>query len=234
MWDREFIRYAISHRVVRYDVRGLGRSTPALSAYSDAEDLAALLDDRALRRPTLVGVSNGGSIAIDFALTHPERVERLILSGSALGGYDPAPGTSAAGAAASLDAQMEPILRAWNERRVDAVVEGLMGLWCATRSQTSARRIRRMIRENLAEIVTDASAAHARALVPAAASRLASIACPTLVLDGDRDVELIRHIAREIASKVPGAIHRTLAGADHLANLSRPRHFDAAVLGFLD
>ncbi len=44
MWNREFVEYAREHTVVRYDVRGLGRSTAASSPYSDADDILVLLD----------------------------------------------------------------------------------------------------------------------------------------------------------------------------------------------
>ena len=61
------------YRVVRYDVRGYGRSSRLTGEpYSHVEDLAALLDFLDVPLTTLVGCSMGGAIAIDFTLEHPE------------------------------------------------------------------------------------------------------------------------------------------------------------------
>ena len=68
------------HRLVSYDARGHGASSPAPSySYSDmVDDLAAVLADRGLERAVLVGSSMGAATAMAFALAHPERVPALV------------------------------------------------------------------------------------------------------------------------------------------------------------
>ena len=69
------------HRVVAYDARGHGMSSPA-SAYGYAvlaDDLEAVLDDRALDRAVLAGASMGAHTIVRFALEHPERVAGMVL-----------------------------------------------------------------------------------------------------------------------------------------------------------
>src|SRR5262245_45001564 len=68
MWDEQFELFAKTHRVVRYDLRGFGKSPAPLEPYSHVEDLRALLDHLKIRRATLVGLSLGAAIAVDFAL----------------------------------------------------------------------------------------------------------------------------------------------------------------------
>lgn len=73
------------HRVIAYDARGHGRSTPAPSAdayaYSDlAADLLALLDARGIDRATLAGASMGAHTIVRFALEHPDRVAAMVLA----------------------------------------------------------------------------------------------------------------------------------------------------------
>src|SRR6476469_10242259 len=71
-------------RVVGYDARGHGESSPApdRDAYEYADlagDLAAVLDSQGIERATVVGSSMGSATAVRFALEHPERADALIL-----------------------------------------------------------------------------------------------------------------------------------------------------------
>ncbi|MFD7032183.1 alpha/beta fold hydrolase [Streptomyces sp. NPDC059917] len=74
LWDAVVPELARRHDVIRYDARGLGRSTPPGGPFGDVDDLRAVLDHFGLRRAALVGLSMGGETALDFALEHPERV----------------------------------------------------------------------------------------------------------------------------------------------------------------
>src|SRR5438874_11834798 len=93
MWDDEYEFFARHYRVIRYDIRGFGKSDTAKKPYSDAEDLYTLLRHLGLKEATLVGLSLGGAISVDFAILHPETVRSLILVCPGLGGFhfeDPA------------------------------------------------------------------------------------------------------------------------------------------------
>ena len=71
-----------AHRLVAYDLRGRGESDKPDKGYSLAihgEDLEALLDQFKLKKAILVGHSLGAHIALRFAATRPQRVERLVL-----------------------------------------------------------------------------------------------------------------------------------------------------------
>ncbi len=81
-WIRELSR---SHTLVRYDERGCGLSDWQVDEFSlDAwvRDLEAVVDALELERFPLLGISQGGAIAIAYATRHPERVSHLILYGS--------------------------------------------------------------------------------------------------------------------------------------------------------
>jgi pimeloyl-ACP methyl ester carboxylesterase len=64
--------------------------------------------------------------------------------------------------------------------------------------------------------------------------RLPTIACPTLVLAGERDVADFRAIADLLAARLPNARRATVADAGHLPSLEQPERFDAVVLPFLE
>ena len=79
-FSREFLVYAL-------DTRGHGRSPRGSAPFTIsqfAEDLLAFLDEQGLKRVNLLGFSDGGNIALTFALRHPERVRRLVLNGANL------------------------------------------------------------------------------------------------------------------------------------------------------
>jgi pimeloyl-ACP methyl ester carboxylesterase len=71
------------HRVIAYDARGHGRSSPSEGrsyTYPDlAHDLESVLDGAGLERAVLAGASMGAHTALRFALAHPERVQALAI-----------------------------------------------------------------------------------------------------------------------------------------------------------
>jgi pimeloyl-ACP methyl ester carboxylesterase/DNA-binding CsgD family transcriptional regulator len=73
------------HRVVRYDERGCGlsdRDCPSVSVEDWVSDLETVVDAAGIERFALLGLSQGGPIAIAYAARHPERVSRLVLYGT--------------------------------------------------------------------------------------------------------------------------------------------------------
>ena len=81
LWDPQVERFAAHYQVLRYDLRGHGRTGPsALSPYAIdtfAGDLAGLLDALDIQSPVLCGLSLGGMIAQAFAVRHPGRLRAL-------------------------------------------------------------------------------------------------------------------------------------------------------------
>jgi pimeloyl-ACP methyl ester carboxylesterase len=75
--------------LLAWDYRGLGRSSPATSQYTMADlakDAVAVLDAAGWESCCLMGVSFGGMVAQEFAVTHPQRVQRLALACTSAGG----------------------------------------------------------------------------------------------------------------------------------------------------
>jgi pimeloyl-ACP methyl ester carboxylesterase len=118
MWDDQFAQYAKRFRVLRYDVRGFGGSVrPNEQVYSDADDLAALLDYLQIPKAHFVSLSMGGRIALDFTVSRPERVRSLVLAGAGLAGYEqPDPGGEEiwwARVQAARDQGAEKVVQMW-------------------------------------------------------------------------------------------------------------------------
>jgi pimeloyl-ACP methyl ester carboxylesterase len=120
MWDDQLGLLSARHLVVRYDMRGYGRSPLPGGPYSHVDDLRALFDAIEIGRATLVGASLGGRVALEFALTDPERVRALLLAPAALGGHEWSQevkeswrAEDAALEAGDLDGAVEINLRQW-------------------------------------------------------------------------------------------------------------------------
>jgi len=225
IWDDQFPVLARSHRVVRYDVRGFGRSPAATAPWSCTRDLLSLMDQLGIERATLVGLSLGGRIAIDFALDHPGRVAALVVAGPGLSGFD----WSDDGRenymkilAAAQAGDLEQAAELWLQSPYMAP---------AMENAALAARLRALAREN-ARCWLDNPLLE-RDLAPPAAGRLGEIKAPTLVIVGERDIPDIQRIVTRIASDVPGARKIVVRGAGHMVNMEKPEDFTRALVDFL-
>lgn len=211
-WDDVAAGLAGSRRVVRYDVRGHGTSRVDGPLPSQVADLLALLDDLNLPQPTLVGLSMGATIALDFAVTHPERVSRLILV---------SPGVP--GIKVDVDfTWMSPILDAVRTGQPAKAAEAwwMSKLFDATRARaTDVDRIHGFVMDN-AKIWS--FGARPPALDPPAATRLKELDMPLLTIAGDRDPLGGLEYAGAIATGVRNGRVVTVTGAGHMLTLERP------------
>jgi pimeloyl-ACP methyl ester carboxylesterase len=79
MWDDQVRTFARHYTVVRYDLRGYGKSALTAGSFRHAEDLIALLDALDIAQATLIGFRHGANIAVECALDHPDRVQAIVL-----------------------------------------------------------------------------------------------------------------------------------------------------------
>ncbi len=90
VWTHVFRALMEENRLVRYDARGNGLSDWQVSDFSlerQVEDLEAVVDAAGLERFSLIGVSQGCAIGIEFAARHPEKVDKLVIYGGYARGW---------------------------------------------------------------------------------------------------------------------------------------------------
>lgn len=226
MWDGQIESLSRDHTVVRYDLRGFGKSAPGSSPYTHADDLAALLDHLGLDRVTVTGLSLGGGAAINFAMTRPDRVRALIAVDPSLGGFRTTPAFTAARASIPRTA-------------AESGVSEARARWLALPMFQPALA-NAASRESLQRIVGDYSgwhwlhADHGRPFDPPAITRLGDIRAPTLVIIGELDTPDFHEIASTVARGIPGATKVILPGVGHMANMENAEAFNQLVLDFLD
>lgn len=221
MWESQIRALETSFRVVRYDLRGHGRSAAPSGLYSGHADLREVLDALQIDRAAIVGLSAGSEVAVNFALTYPGRIARLVLASPGLGGYrvPPLPWASAVfQAAATGDAQAAAKL--WSETPIMA----LQG------SGSARDTIRSLVMDNWRLWTYRRTELP---LMPPAVNRLAEIKAPALVIVGAEDLPYIKDIGMTIANGVASGRLTEVAGARHFVNFDTPEEFNRDLLAFL-
>ena len=223
MWEGQVAWLEGAARVIAYDLRGHGKSAAPSAPYSAVDDLLGLMDELRVASATLIGLSNGARVALDFALSHPERVRAMVLAGPGVSGY----------------VSSEPMT--WMEPVISAVRAGDLGSaaerWAETPlmhipgDSAAAARVRALSQDNRAiwgyrtnpEIPLD----------PPAIGRLGKVKVPVLVVSGENDMPNLRRLADSVVEGIPRAKLVVIPGAGHMVNLAAPAEFDAAVRAFL-
>ncbi len=227
MWDAQFEVFARDFTVVRYDLRGYGRTQAVAGAFSYHEDLAALLEHLGIARAALIGCSMGGRTIIDFALEHPASVAALVPVASGVSGY---------GSEGDEPPQWKAAVEAYERGDLEQVAEYEVQIWVdgPTRGPDVVPvAIRDLVREmDLIPLAVPDELVDERPLEPPAVGRLHEIAAPTLVVAGELDQPGVIRQCAFIAEQVPGAESATLPTA-HLPNMERPLEFNELVLAFL-
>lgn len=226
MWDDQFEVFGQQYRVLRYDMRGYGRSAlPTGEPYAPVDDLMALMRHLDMAPAHILGLSRGGRVAIDFALTYPQAADSLVLADAALGGFQ----------WTDFGESVAEVKTVW---RTDGN-EAARQRWLANTLFAPALRIP-AVAARLTRIVTDyagwpvwVDGGCIRALDPPAAEQLDRIGVPTLVMVGELDVPDFHAIAQMLAEGIPNARLTILPGVGHMANMEDPDRFNATVLDFL-
>lgn len=228
------------YRAIALDLPGFGRSqmpVDEISITGFARAVDDLADALGVGAAALIGNSMGGFTAAEAAISHPDRVERLVL-------------VDAAGISSTLG-------RNWLSERVGrTLVTGAIGGAAPSDPQKALRMMRR---PGFVQIALGAVVRHptlisrdlvaeqigslgAPAFMPALEAiihhdfiaRLNEIVCPTLVVQGDKDVLVPIGDAHEFADRIAHSALLVLHDTGHVPMFERPRTFNQALIEFLE
>jgi len=224
LWEPQMATWAERFRVVAVDLPGHGASPltqepHSLDAY--ARSVLATMDALNLERWALVGLSFGSSISQRLAVQAPERVRALVLAAGVA--YSPPPaqemwrGRAASAIANGLGDQVEAILERWFTPEFRASMPA------------TVERIRRLVLSTSTEGYVAAAE-----IISTLDNRslLARIACPALVLAGDRDKAVPLEALKQIAETIPQSRFSSVPAA-HLVNIEAAADFTEQVGDFL-
>ena len=233
-WAKAFpSALAKRYRVVRFDNRGIGRSSriqPGDSLSDLATDAVAVLDAVGAPRAHVIGISMGGMIAQLMALEHASRVDKLVLMSTHFGGpkverplpeaqalFDP---VALMASAADPEAMRRRVIRVITasgfSERAAALVDELV-----ENSRREPTHPMAFITQFQAILASDRSA------------RVHAIAAPTLVIHGAEDKLIPPANGRMLAEKIPGARYVELAHCGHMPMHEQPEALTKSVQDFL-
>jgi pimeloyl-[acyl-carrier protein] methyl ester esterase len=220
---------ARTHRVHAVDLPGHGHSPPLASF--DLPSLAAAVDAAIdAHDVTVLGWSLGGQVALQWALTQPARVAKLVLVATTPSFVvrDGWPHAMSRETLARFGDELRASYRLTLSRFLALQVHGSD----AGRATLATLRARLFERGEPSRHALDASL---RLLEQNdLRSALARIAAPALVIGGERDALVPLAATRSLSAALPNASHRTIEGAAHAPFLSHRDAFERAVLPFLD
>ncbi|MEO7266182.1 MAG: alpha/beta hydrolase [Ferruginibacter sp.] len=233
-WDFQFTALSKKYKVLRYDLRGYGKSALPNpdEPYTDAEDLNALMDFLEIKKAHICGLSLGSIVGIDFALSYPGKLISLILCGPRVAGD----GTDEY-KTINADTIRIIIAKTTDIAKNKSVKEATDYLWTGNHSMGKTV-ISSITREKLLNMGYEYSwwrylNTSKRGLAfPMAIKKLNEIKIPTLIITAEYDLELCKEVAAIIVKEIAGANVISIKGAGHIMNMDKPNEFNKVILKF--
>jgi pimeloyl-ACP methyl ester carboxylesterase/DNA-binding CsgD family transcriptional regulator len=220
VWRHWLDELSRNRTLLRYDQRGCGlsdRDAKNLSLDVRVADLEAVVDAAGLERFPLLGISQGGPIAIAYAVRHPERVTQLVLYGAYARGRSARATTQKERDEAEVMNKLievgwgkeDPAFRQFFSMQFMPEGSPEQYRWFNDLQRMSASP------EVAARIVSEFGGLDVRELCR-------QVECPTLVMHADRDVRIPFDEGRQIAALIPGARFAPLQSCNHILLADEP------------
>jgi pimeloyl-ACP methyl ester carboxylesterase len=227
-WDYNFEGLAGKFRVIRYDVRGYGRSdsSPKGFEYKDHADLKALLDYLEIKKAHIAGFSMGSGIVINFALEYPEMCKSLIPVGPWVCGYTPS-------SIQEFSWDFGQIPSIIEKGGTDAAAEKLIE-FPLFKAEVSSDEVK----EFITRVAKDYSFLHwtgegPTRIEPDAVNMLDRIQVPTLIVTSEYDINACLEIAGLLDEKIENSMVVSIPGATHFMMMDHPQEFNDALVNFI-
>ncbi len=227
MWDRQIAVFAGKYRILRYDLRGHGRSPQSTTNFTVedlARDVLTLLDDAGIERAHFCGLSLGGMIGQWLGLHAPERLLGLVLVDTAPRMGDPE----------QWDARIKQI----EQGGMSAISGATMERWFTesfrNREPETVARIRSILEATSpAGYISCAKVVREAAFTGLQKEELNRIKVPALVITGKFDSAAKPEDCREMARHIPNSRYIELDAA-HISPVEASAEFSDALQTFLD
>lgn len=220
MWDEVAELLVATHTVVRPDLRGFGASPVPDRPFRPVDDVRDVLVAAGFVSATVAGNSFGGRVALEFAATHPSRVDKLVVLAASIDDWDWSSEATAADAAeerALADGDLATAMRI-NE---DVWVRGPRREW-NDELRAIADRLAGPLRTSLVNLAEGGKFAEHD-------DSPATVNAPTIIGVGRLDLPDFVGMARELARRIPGARLVEFAEAAHLLPLEEPQRVAALI-----
>jgi pimeloyl-ACP methyl ester carboxylesterase/DNA-binding CsgD family transcriptional regulator len=218
LWRHWFGFFSSANRLIRFDARGCGLSdweVPELGFEAQVADLEAVVDAAQVDRFDLIGISQGGAVACEYCIRHPERVSHLVLYGAFARGYKRRDDQTVR----QFQALNELVRLGWGQEN-PAFRKLFVTMFVPDASEEQERWFSDLMR------ITSHPEIAARIIEASAeldvVERLPLVKVPTLVMHGRGDARIPYSEGRIFASSIPGARFVTLESRNHILLESEP------------
>lgn len=226
MWDPQMPALDKKLRVLRYDLRGQGKSEATPPPYTPElliADLVALWDHLGIRKSHVLGLGLGGSLAQGIAIQHPGRVDKLV------------PCCCRADMSPDFAANWHRLQAQVREGGIAAIVEQTAQRWFSDDFKAKNPKVIDGIRAMVAATSKDGYLGCTSAFLGVKyGADLPKIKAPTLYVGGAEDrLGGPPELMAGLAALVPGARYAPVPGAAHIANIQNPAGFNEIIAKFL-
>lgn len=224
-WNHQFPAWSTRYMLIRYDRRGFGKSPAPTVLYSNIDDLLAVMDSLGIAKATLIGLSAGSQLAIDFTLEHQERVSHLIVCGAVVTGMPFTFHLFTRGGRVTGDILKDTtkLYHYWSEVDPYEIYEG------NTQARAEMIALLRAYPNDFAQLSTPFAERPKRQAI----NYLNEIKVPTLVITGEYDIPDVQAHSGAISAGIPGAERIVVSNAGHRVPMEQPEIYKNIVWNFL-
>jgi len=227
MWDDQVTAFAAHYQVIRYDFRGWGHSPPPQEPFSFVDDLYRLLAFLHIEKAVLLGSLVGGGVALDFAVEHPEMVDRIVVVAPMMHGFRYSDST------VLWARTWHTIARSGDTARlIELYMNNPMFGRRLKENAAARKRLEIMLSDNFPIYGVDLGSLLLE-FDPPALSVLPTIGTPTLIVTGDTINPDLRLIMESLQRGIHDARRVVIPHAGYLANIEKPAEFNRIVLDWL-
>lgn len=231
-WYHQLDEFGRYYRTIALDHRDISDSDEVTEAYTIADladDAAAAMKALGVRRTHVIGISLGGFVTLQFALRHPELVDKLVLVSTSAGGSTHVP----------PGPEMISMLTSRGEEEIEVgelTRRNYTLIMAPGYAASHPEELDRIV--EVARYRPLTAAAYYRQLQAAlthdAAQQLDRIQAPTLVIHGDVDPLVVPANGEYLARHIKGAKHIVYHNVGHIPIIERYEQFNRDVLAFLE
>jgi len=222
IWDEQFPLLTKTYRVVRYDRRGYGKSSDPETKFSNINDLNQLFIQLKIDKAIIFGMSSGGRLAIDFTLTHPEKVTGLVLVGAVVSGFGYTSHMNTRGG--HFDPQKMTDPAKVNEYFIKDDPYEIY-------SENTAAKDKVM---KLLPFLARQNSVPTQPASKVAVRSLSEIKVPALILVGEYDIPDVHAHAGVINAGIANSKREIIPQSGHLIPIEQPALFNEAIIAFLN
>ena len=233
MWKEQVKALSVQYEVITPDLPFHGKTTGTDTTLLAQEVIKILLDSLHLQKVSIAGLSMGASVALDFIIAYPQRVNKAFLISAGINGYDKIH---------SIDSvSMEwyhQFSRALKEKDTTRAAMEFTKAWAE-----GVYRRGDSLKAPVSQYVYRTTLANLRLHKmegwpllqnhPPAIESLASVQVPVLIIDGDKDLPYITATSEYLEKNIPGARRIVMKGVAHMLNMEKPAELNNLMLDFL-